>query len=197
MSSNSNNLSDFYLIIPGVEGESIDKEYPKAIQVLRWRWSEQNSGRWGFGQGGGSGKVQMGDFEFEMLTNRASPKLFLSCATGEHIPEAQLVCRKSGNGQRQFLTITFHDGLVSSYLTSGNDASPFVTNAQGGNAQGVTTANGNAGGAGNAGFDLVMPKDRITINFAEIIYEYREQRDDGSMGAVVKAGYNLKLNAAI
>lgn len=32
----------------------------------------------------------MKDFEFRMVSNKASPKLFLMCATGEHIPQANL-----------------------------------------------------------------------------------------------------------
>ncbi len=42
----------------------------------------------------------MQDFHFVMKTNKASPKLLLCCANGEHINEATLVCRKAGKDRR-------------------------------------------------------------------------------------------------
>ena len=170
-------LVDYFLKIDGVEGESPDQQYPGLIQIQSWQWAEENSGRWGFGSGGGAGKVEMKDFEFRMVSNKASPKLFLLCATGEHIPQAKLICRKSGKGQQDFLIVTFSNGLVSSFRTLGN--MPIGM------------------GHGSADVDNVLPLDEIKINFARIEVEYREQRNDGTMGAVIKAGYDLKLNAPV
>ena len=169
-------LVDYFLKIDGVDGESPDQAYPNWIQVQAWQWSEDNAGRWGFGSGGGSGKVEMKDFEFRMVSNKASPKLFLMCATGEHVASAQLVCRKSGQGQQDFLKVIFSNCLVSSYKTVGNmplDA------------------------AFGEGVDTVIPTDIIKLNFGRIEVEYKEQNNDGSMGAVIKAGYDLKLNARV
>jgi type VI secretion system secreted protein Hcp len=173
----ASSLGDYFLKIDGVEGESPDAQYPGLIQLQSWQWAEENSGRWGFGSGGGAGKVEMKDFEFRMVSNKASPKLFLLCATGEHIPQARLICRKSGKGQQDFMIITFSNGLVSSFRTLGNMPTGL--------------------GTGSHDVDNVLPMDEIKINFARIEVEYREQRNDGSMGAVIKAGYDLKLNAAV
>ncbi|RKO01579.1 type VI secretion system tube protein Hcp [Burkholderia mallei] len=173
----ANALVDYFLQIDGVEGESTDQQYPGLIQIQSWQWAEENSGRWGFGSGG-AGKVEMKDFEFRMVSNKASPKLFLMCATGEHIQNAKLICRKSGKGQQEFLTISFASGLVSSFRTLGN-----MPISQLGHASGEV--------------DGVLPTDQIRINFVQIEFEYREQRNDGTMGAVIKAGYDLKQNAPI
>nr|AAT90805.1 conserved hypothetical protein [uncultured proteobacterium QS1] len=169
-------LVDYFLKIEGVDGESPDQTYPKWIQLQAWQWSEENAGRWGFGSGGGAGKVEMKDFEFRMVSNKASPKLFLMCATGEHIASAQLVCRKSGQGQQDFLKVIFSNCLVSSFKTVGNMPLDAVY---------------------GAGLDTVMPTDVIKLNFGRIEVEYKEQNNDGSMGAVIKTGYDLKLNARI
>ncbi|MBN3817151.1 type VI secretion system tube protein Hcp [Paraburkholderia sp. Se-20369] len=174
----ANALVDYFLEIDGVEGESTDKQYPNRIQIQSWQWAEENSGRWGFGSGGGAGKVEMKDFEFRMVSNKASPKLFLMCATGDHIASAKLICRKSGKGQQEFLTISFASGLVSSFRTLGNMPSSQL-------------------GHGSGEVDSVLPTDVIKINFAKIEFEYREQGNDGAMGAVIKAGYDLKLNAPV
>jgi type VI secretion system secreted protein Hcp len=54
--------------------------------------------------------------------SKASPKLFLACANGQHMKEATLVGVRRGRGtQQEFLTWTFSDVLVSSYQTSGSD----------------------------------------------------------------------------
>ena len=62
----------------------------------------------------------MQDFHFTMKVNKASPKLFLACATGQHIKEALLICRKAGKEQQEYLKIKFADLLVSSYQTGGS-----------------------------------------------------------------------------
>src|SRR5262249_22067891 len=97
---------------------------------------------------------------FKMRVNKASPKLFLKCATGEHIKTALLTCRKAGKEQQEYLKITFSDVLVSSYETGGNggDALP---------AESITLnfarievkyvrqkADGTLAGAVQAGYDL-------------------------------------------
>ena len=65
----------------------------------------------------------MQDFSFSMTVNKASPALFLKCATGKHITEALLTCREAGGQQQEYLKIKFTDFLVSSFQTGGSDGS--------------------------------------------------------------------------
>jgi type VI secretion system secreted protein Hcp len=102
-----------------------------------------------------------------MKINKASPKLFLACASGEHIADGLLTCRKAGKEQQEFLTIKFTDLLVSSYQTGG------------------------------AGQSSVVPTDQISLNFTKIELEYKEQKPDGSLGAAAKAGWDLKKNVKV
>ena len=115
-----------------------------------------------FGGGGGAGKVQVEDFHFLMKVNKASPKLFLACCTGDHIPKAVLTARKAGKSPQEFLKVTMSDLLVSSYQTGGS------------------------------GHGDVVPTDQISINFTKIEWEYKEQKADGTLGGAVKAGYDNK-----
>jgi type VI secretion system secreted protein Hcp len=39
--------------------------------------------------------------------------------------------------------------------------------------------------------------DSISLNFAKIEYEYKEQKADGTLAGAVKTGYNLKENKAV
>ena len=112
---------DYFLKIDGIQGESLDAKHKDEIRdlVLQLRGQTQ-SGSFAFGGGGGAGKVQMQDFHFMMDVNKASPKLFLACANGEHIKDAILTARKAGKDQQDYLKITFGDLLVSSFQTNGS-----------------------------------------------------------------------------
>jgi type VI secretion system secreted protein Hcp len=111
---------DYFLKIEGIEGEATDAKHANEIDLMSWSWGESNSGSHGTGGGGGAGKVAMSDFSFTMRVNKASPKLFLQCATGNHIKSALLTCRKAGKDQQEYLKISFTDLLISSYQTGGS-----------------------------------------------------------------------------
>jgi len=155
---------DYFLKIDGIDGESADSKHKGEIDLMSWSWGEAQGGTHGTGGGGGAGKVVMQDFHFVMKINKASPKLMLACADGEHIKQAILVCRKAGKDQQEFLKITFKDLLVSSYQT---------------------------GGHGSAD---VIPVDQISLNFSSIQQDYKEQKPDGTLGGAVSAGWDVKAN---
>jgi len=158
---------DYVLKMKGIEGESKDSKHTNEIDVLSFSWGETQTGTHAGGGGGGAGKVSMQDFHFVMKTNKASPKLLLACANGEHIPEAIMVCRKAGKDQQDFMKLKFYDLLVSSYQTGGSSTGDEI------------------------------PMDQISLNYAKIEYEYREQNADGTMQGPIKAGYDLKKMVSI
>jgi type VI secretion system secreted protein Hcp len=158
---------DYFLKIEGIEGESMDDKHPKEIQLESWSWGETQSGSHAAGMGGGAGKVSMQDFHFVMPVNKASPKLMLACATGEHIKKAVLTCRKAGKEQQEFLVYTFSDLIVSSYQTGGSHGAS------------------------------VLPTEQISLNFSKIETEYKAQKPDGGLDSPVKAGYDLKKNVKV
>ena len=160
-------IADYFLKLDGIEGEAQDSKHKNEIDLESWSWGETQTGTHVAGGGGGAGKVAMQDFHFVMRVNKASPKLLLACATGQHIKEGTLTCRKAGKEQQEFLKVKFTDLLVSSYQTGGS-------------------ANGD-----------VVPLDQISLNFAKIEVEYKEQKADGTLGGAVKAGYDLKANKQV
>jgi len=111
---------DYFLKIDGIDGEAEDSKHAKEIEVLSWSFGETQGGTHGHGTGGGAGKVVMNDFQFSMKVCKASPKLFLACANGEHIKNAILTCRKAGKEQQEYLKWTFNNLLISSYQTGGS-----------------------------------------------------------------------------
>src|SRR5262249_50023879 len=152
--------------IDGIEGESHDAKHKGAIDVDMFSWGEKQTGSHAAGGGGGSGKVSVGDVRFIMGTSKASPKLMLACATGQHLPRAVLILRKAGKQQQEYACWTFTDVLVSSYQS---------TSAVAGD----------------------IPRDQLSLNFAKVEVEYKEQQADGSLGAAVKAGWLVKENKPV
>src|SRR5262245_5143495 len=110
---------DYFLKIEGIEGEAEDAKHKGAIEIESFSWGVSNMGAHSAGGGGGSGKATLQDFHFHTKISKASPKLFLACATGEHLKKAVLTCRKAGKEQQEYLKITFSDILVSSYQSGG------------------------------------------------------------------------------
>jgi type VI secretion system secreted protein Hcp len=157
---------DYFLKIEGIDGESQDAKHKGEIQLESFSWGANQSGTFASGGGGGAGKVQMQDFNFVMHINKASPKLFLACATGDHIKKAVLTCRKAGKDQQEYMKFTFSDVLVSSYQTGGSPGD-------------------------------VVPMEQISLNYAKMEMEYKEQKPDGTLGGSIKAGYDLKQNKAV
>ena len=119
---------DYFLKIDGIEGESRDAKHKGEIEILSFSWGETQSGAQpGTGGGGGAGKVQMQDFHFTSQISKASPRLMLACAAGQHIKEAVMTGRKTGKDQLEFLVYKFTDLLVSSYQTGGTEGEAMPT----------------------------------------------------------------------
>jgi len=101
-----------------------------------------------------------------MAANKASPKLMLACATGEHIKKGKLTARKAGKDQQEYFVIDMSDVLVSSYQTGGSEGQN-------------------------------LPTEQISLNFSKIEFDYKEQKADGTLGASIKAGWNVKENKKV
>jgi type VI secretion system secreted protein Hcp len=154
---------DYFLNISGIAGESQDAKHKDEIQVLSYSFGESQAGTMAHGTGGGgAGKVQMQDFHFTMNVSKASPKLFLDCATGQHIKNAVFTARKAGKDQQDYLKITFTDLLVSAFTSNGE-------------------AQSNA-----------LPVDSVSLNFAIIEIVYKVQNADGSLGPGTMVHYDLR-----
>ena len=160
---------DIFLKIDGIEGESTDVKHKNEIAILSYAWGEAQQAPAGGagGAGGGAGKVAMQDFHFSMLVNKASPKLFLACAKGEHFKNAVLTVRHPGASPAEFLKWRFTDVLISSYQTAGDVAT----------------------GA--------LPADHASLNFSKIEVEYSPVKPDGTLGTPVKAGWDRKANKPV
>jgi len=158
---------DFFLKIDGIEGESTQKGHEKEIEIQSWSFGVSNTGSFAGNMGGGSGKASFQDIHVSVPISKASPKLWLACATGEHIKSAILTARKAGKTQQKYLIIKMADLLVSSYHNGGTEGSG------------------------------VMPMDQIALNFTKFEIGYAPQKIDGSLEAYINVGYDLKKGTKV
>ena len=100
-----------------IQGESRDARHQDEIDVLAWSWGVSRSGTVSHGGGGGAGKASLHDLSFTHHVDKASPRLMTACATGEHLPEATITVRRTGQGQQEYLVIRLKDVLVTSVAT--------------------------------------------------------------------------------
>jgi type VI protein secretion system component Hcp len=96
------------------------------------------------------------------------------------------VCRKAGGKTAvEFLKVEMTDCLISSYHT-GLPGGIDVYSGDGGLIPGRSS-----GGAANVIHDDV-PVCHIALNFAKIVFTYKDQKADGSAGSAVEGGWDQK-----
>jgi type VI secretion system secreted protein Hcp len=154
--------TDYFLKLDGIEGESQDSKRPKEIQLTSWSWGMSNSGSAHTGQGGATGRVNVGDLNFTKYVDKASPSLIRSCAGGTIIPTGTLTIRKTDDKDKiDYLVIELKEILVSSWQTGGS------------------------GGGGQL-------SDSFSLNFAEYEFKYTLQQDTGGKGGSITTKGNAR-----
>jgi type VI secretion system secreted protein Hcp len=120
-------VDELFLKIDGIPGESSDDKHKDEIQLVAFSWGVDRArepGRLGAGK---SGRPEFRPFSFQMRVNKASPELFLACASGKHLKEALLTVRKAGGKPLEYLKIKFTDVLVTSFEQASGDEAPAET----------------------------------------------------------------------
>jgi type VI secretion system secreted protein Hcp len=139
----------------------------REIEAASFSWGVNQQGTTGTGGGGGAGKAVFQDLHVVMNVSQASPQLFLACAQGRHIKSAVLTCRKAGGREQR----DFLRYALSDVLVAS-----YQTNAQA---------------------EDGVPVDEVSFEYAQLKFEYRPQKADGTLGAPVTAGWNLRTNESL
>lgn len=166
---------DMFLKIDGIPGESTDSKHKGEIVLESFSWGESNTvphtafiGS-GAGTGGaGAGKVSMQDFHFTTKVSKASPKLMLFCANGQHIQNAILTVRKGSASQEnefEFLFFKFTNVIITSVAEAGATDGP--------------------------------PTETASFAFQKINVEYKEQTAAGAVGATVDFAWDLAVGKKV
>jgi type VI secretion system secreted protein Hcp len=157
----------WFLKLDGIPGESTDVSHKDEIDVQSWSWGVSQTGVIGGGGGGGAGKASFQDFHFVTRISKASPQLFLACASGSHIKMATLSgVRGAGKVKgSEFLTFKLRDVTV--------------TSVQQGDSEGAA------------------PVDQFSLNFAKVEFSYVSRSAKGSPQPPVTGGWDLQQNKKI
>jgi len=117
---------DYFLKLDGIQGESSDAKHANQIELASFSWGAANSATVGrAGGGAGAGRATSKHLLFVQRTQKSSPALLKTLASGKHIPSGLLTARKSGKDQAEFLKIKLTDVLVTSFdLRADDDALP-------------------------------------------------------------------------
>src|SRR5215212_5650050 len=98
---------DYFLLLPGVDGESTDSAHAGEIEIMSWSWGESNAATHESGTTGGSaGKGHLQDMSLALRSSKATPIMMQFCADGKHITdECVLTCRRAGETPQDYLLI--------------------------------------------------------------------------------------------
>jgi type VI secretion system secreted protein Hcp len=111
---------DIFLKVDGIPGESHDRAHADEMDVVSFTWGAANAGSGDTGGGGGgAGKVQIRTLDVVKRIDKASPKLFLSCASGQHIKQCILAARGTG-ASFEFMSVKLTDCVIASFTDSGS-----------------------------------------------------------------------------
>jgi type VI secretion system secreted protein Hcp len=115
---------DYFLKVPDIPGPSEVAGHKGEIEVLGFSWGVTQTGTFASSGGGGAGKADFEELLVAARASMASPKLWLACASGEHIESAVLTCRRSGKPPVDFLKLTLSDVLIASYTIDADEEPP-------------------------------------------------------------------------
>lgn len=162
---------DGFLKIEGIDGESTDDKHKDWIEILSYNWgcSQQASASQSTSGGATTQRADFADFSIVKTMDKATPKLFLECAKGTHIPSVTLELCRAGGDKLKFMEYKMTNVIISSV---------------------------NVGGAGGAGGG--DSTESVTFNYGKIEQNYIQQkRADGTGGGNVPGGWDLQANKPV
>jgi type VI secretion system secreted protein Hcp len=159
--------SEFFLKLPGIDGEATTKGFEDQIQLQTFNLGCTQPHSAQHGTGLGAAKADWMDFTFTKQTDKSSPKLMEACAKGAHIQDAKVIIREAGGESPvEYLTYEFKDLLITSYHIGGHDGSEKTT-------------------------------DSGSFSFSEIKKTYQSQDEKGQKKDKVEFGWSIKKNAPV
>lgn len=153
---------DAYLQLAGIKGDATAHDHVGEIFVDSFSFGASNPTQRGQGGGQGAGRVAISDFTVSKFTDSSSPKLFQACCSGTHFKDATLSIRKAGGSHPI-------DYLKYKFTEL------FVTKVDWGVQRYDET-----------------PTENVSFSFGSLEVIYTPQQKDGSKGAAIVAGWDLK-----
>lgn len=148
-----------------VNGESQLTGYENKIDIDQYSLDFHQSGTFHRGGGGGGGQVSVGDLMMSKKLDKSSSDLSKKVCLGAHYTTAVLkVFKSTGEGLKEYYTITLNDCIVSSYSIGGSaDGLDYIT-------------------------------ENFSLNFRQIQTQYMVQGADGILADGGSMTYNVATN---
>jgi len=153
---------DAFIKIDGIPGESTDDKHKDWIEVLSYSFgvSQMASATASSSGGASAERANFQDFSIVKTLDKASPKLTLACASGQHIKEITVELCRAGGDKVAYMEYKMNEVIISSVSVGGGGGGEPTESLtfNFGKIQWTYTqqkrADGTAGGKVSAGWDL-------------------------------------------
>jgi type VI secretion system secreted protein Hcp len=162
---------DCFLKIETIPGESADDKHKDWIEVLSYSTgiSQSSSGSSSTAGARSSGRADFSDFSVVHVLDKASPKLALACAKGEHIKTVTLTLNRATGSKEPYMEYKLEDVLVSSVRVGGSSSS-----------------------------SEALPLEEVSFNYGKITWTYSEtDKKTGAAKGKVSSAWSLVENKAV
>ncbi len=116
---------DAFLGIDGIRGGSTDARYKDWIDVVAYNHGMAQPPS-STGTGGSAGRTSFHDFVITKALDRATPRLAVACASGQHVRSATLVLRRAGKSEQPFMEYKLTDVLITSIRPHWGSVDPTI-----------------------------------------------------------------------
>ncbi|PYY12453.1 MAG: type VI secretion system tube protein Hcp [Acidobacteria bacterium] len=157
---------DYFLKIDGIDGESQDSKHKNEFQLLSYSFGASQAHALDF-TGGGHGAGKVSFTDFNFIKQVDKGSAKLLSA-----------CATGQHIPKAVLIVRKAGKDQQEYLK--------VTLSD------ILVSNVQVTGDGSS----PLPLDQVSLNYAKIEFEYKEQKADGTLGGSVKVGYDLKQHKA-
>ena len=157
---------DMFVKIDGIDGESKDEKHEKWIDILSFSHGVSlPGGSLSVSTGRSAERATHGDFTMVKTIDKATPKLYLYCSNGQHIPSVKFELCRAGGDKETYMEYEMTDVIVSSVSTE--------TTVQGGEA---------------------LPIEEVSFRYGKIVWTYTEFDDTGKAKGQVESFFDVFTN---
>jgi len=166
LATDTRGAMDFFLKLDGIDGESQDSKHKGEFQLLNFTFGATQAHARDF-VGGGHGAGKASFADFNFVK-----------PADKGSPKLMLYCATGQHIPKAVLTLRKAGKDQQEYLkVTFND---------------LIVSHISTGGDGGS----PLPMDQVSLNYAKIEFEYKEQKADGSLGGATKMIYDLKQQKA-
>lgn len=161
---------DAFLKIEGIEGESTDGKHKGEIEILSYSWGISQPATVAASTHGSltAERANFGPFTIVKALDKASPKLSIACASGEHYPSARLEICRAGGDKEPYMEYKMTDVIVTSIHP-------------GGSSKGAEA----------------IPLEEVSFSYGKFELKYTKLDLKGKPAGNVAAGWDLKSNKKV